>query len=372
MTGKEAMPKMNESIVCGIDNSYVSRSAARVAARLARELGYKLILAHVADDPPAFPYGDARLRELKRRDATAEGIAMLEGVAATLADIEPESRVLLGDPVKALAHVTQSEKTELLVVGSRSRGPLAAAVLGSVSSRLTRVAGCPVVVVRSAVAAHRFLAGTPGGRVVCAVDGSNTSRRALRLAAGLAEHMELELMPMPIEPNGTRPDVPAEASAPRLKAFGDGKRAVPTDASAIVVGSHERGPWHAAALGSLSHELAASAPVPVMVVPPTARLPRAAASVADAAVEEMLQQSADRAQQALVNGRRWRGATFEHRRVGRFSQGLEQRPETPSTLRQGRFSEGIERRPGSVETVRRGSFADGFEDDVPTPRSKAA
>jgi nucleotide-binding universal stress UspA family protein len=387
---------MNQSIVCGIDNSSVSQAAARVAARLARELGYRLVLVHVAEDPPAFPYGDARLRELKRRDAIADGTSMLKGVAATLADIDPETRVLFGDPVEALAYVTQSEKSEFLVIGSRGRGPLAAAVLGSVSSRLANAAACPVVVVPSAAAAHRFLVGTPGGGVAYGLDGSEASTRALRLAVGLAEHLELELLPVPVDANETRPDPPAETSAPRLKVLRGApvrrlrEQAVAADASAIVVGSHGGGPWDAAALGSLSPALVAGAPVPVIVVSPNARLPRLAESAADATVEEMLQESAHPPQQAVVNRRSWRGATLEQERPGRFSEGLEQFPDTASKLRQGRFSDGIEdlptpqslrpgrfsdgieQRPEIAATVRRGSFADGMEDDVPTPYSKAA
>jgi hypothetical protein len=38
----------------------------------------------------------------------------------------------------------------------------------------------------------------------------------------------------------------------------------------IVVGSHGHGPLRAALLGSVSLRLAATAPVPVMIVPPSA------------------------------------------------------------------------------------------------------
>ena len=387
---------MNQSIVCGIDNSDVSRSAARVAARLARELGCKLILVHVVDDPPAFPYGDARLRELKRRDAIAEATPMLEDVAGTLADIVPETRVLFGDPVKALTYVSESQQTELLVVGSRGRGPFAAAVLGSVSSALARTAARPIVVVPSVAAAHRFLISTPGGRVVCGLHGSDASKRVLRLAAGLAEHMELELEPVSIDSDGPGSHVPSETSSRRRQVYRGAaverlrERVVAADASAIVVGSHGRGTWHAVALGSLSDGLAADAPVPVVVVPHAARLPRAAESVAHATLEEILHERARPGQQAVVKGRPRRRAIIGHERPRRFSQGLEQFPETPSKLRQGRFSDGleelpttprglragrfsdgIEQRHESAATAHRGSFADSFEGDVSTPGSKA-
>jgi hypothetical protein len=64
--------------------------------------------------------------------------------------------------------------------------------------------------------------------------------------------------------------------------------------------------------------------------------------------------------------------------LARFSEGIEQRPQTPETMRRrrfsegieqvtvpgklhiGRFSEGIEQLPETVRKLRRGSFADGL------------
>jgi nucleotide-binding universal stress UspA family protein len=138
---------VNHSIVCAIDSSPESQAAARVAAKLARELDHKLVLTHVADDPPTFPYRDARLRELQRRDAVEAATAMLESVAAALPGIAPELRVLLGPTVDVLTAVCREERAELLVVGSRGRGPLKAAALGSVSAELVASASVPVLVV---------------------------------------------------------------------------------------------------------------------------------------------------------------------------------------------------------------------------------
>ena len=52
---------------------------------------------------------------------------------------------LAGDPVTAL--VTESERLDLLVMGSRGRGPARGVLLGSVSTEVVRAAACPVVVV---------------------------------------------------------------------------------------------------------------------------------------------------------------------------------------------------------------------------------
>lgn len=77
---------MQRSIVCGIDRSPSSRPAARVAARLARTLGLRCVLAHVTEDRPTFPYRDRRLGELQRRRAIEDGQRLLTEVVAELPD----------------------------------------------------------------------------------------------------------------------------------------------------------------------------------------------------------------------------------------------------------------------------------------------
>jgi nucleotide-binding universal stress UspA family protein len=242
---------MLHSIICGVDGSETSRSAARVAARLAATLNTRFVLAHVTKDRPTFPYGDARLRELLRRRAIEEGKRLLESVATELRGAAPELRVTFGAPVQALHALCREESAELLVVGSRGRSGLAAAVLGSVSGRLASTAGCPVMVVSAPAAGNRFLAReTKGGSIVCGVDASPESKRALVVAADLGDRMWLEVLPVHV---------------------GDcARRAVEHDAALLVVGSRGRGALRAAVLGSVSSALAAAAPLPVLVVPPAA------------------------------------------------------------------------------------------------------
>ena len=365
---------MLHSIICGVDSSEASHSAARVAARLARTLHVGFVLAHVAEDRPTFPYRDARLRELQRRRATEEGQRLLEGVAAELPGTAPELRVTFGTPVEALRALCSEESAELLVVGSRGRGRLATAVLGSVSARLASTADCPVVVVSTPAAADRFLEReTRGGSILCGVDVSPASERALHVAADLADRMWLEVIPVHVG-DGARPapggvGVQLDVGEP---VDGLRRRALADDSALIVVGSRGRGAVRAAVLGSVSSALAATAPVPVLVVPPTAR---PAIPTRDRAKEVSV--STRTSHEARVDENRLgRFSTGierlpdspDKRRRGRFSNGIEQLPDTPSTLRPGRFSEGVEQLPRTPARLRRGSFADGCE----TIRSRAA
>src|SRR6185312_2458870 len=71
------------------------------------------------------------------------------GVERAVAELDPGTSVhtetVRGDPCKVL--VEQSEKLDLLVLGSRAYGPLRHVLLGSVSAPVMREARCPVLVV---------------------------------------------------------------------------------------------------------------------------------------------------------------------------------------------------------------------------------
>jgi nucleotide-binding universal stress UspA family protein len=361
---------MKRSIICGVDGSQPSRSAARVAARLANTLDLRLVLAHATEDRPTFPYRDARLGELQRRRSIDDGLQLLESIASELPTVVPEMKVVLGPPVEALAALCADETAELSIVGSRGRGPFAAALLGSVSARLASTAECTVLVVPGPEAAERFLALEPrDGSIVCGVDGSAESDRALHVAADLADRMRSHLVPLYID-DGTRKDAPANhgagvdvepgepVDALRWRALGD-------DATLIVVGSRGHGAMHAAVLGSVSGALAATAPLPVLVVPPTARLTGSATDAAAGSTAQPIRTPRrERPKEAPMTELAATTPIVERQRVGRFSQGIEQLPPTPE---QGRFSEGIERLPNAPDKRRTGRFSDGIEQLPRTP-----
>jgi hypothetical protein len=130
-----------------------------------------------------------------------------------------------------------------------------------------------------------------GGPVLCGMDGSRGSDDALGVAAGFAERLDTELWPAHIaavpSPYAAVPDEPG-----KLRVHGGNaveqlrRRALEQSASVIVVGSRGQGPWRAA-LGSIASALAATAPVPVLVVSPNARGEHLAA--AEAAVAGVIE-----------------------------------------------------------------------------------
>jgi nucleotide-binding universal stress UspA family protein len=120
-----------------------------VAVELSERLGLRLVLLHVAQVPRsihargiAYEHGESQAEELKDAARVLREVAEefeLEGRA--------ERRLQLGDPVERLAEVADEQEAAMLVVGSRGRGALRSALLGSVSAGLLAKAPCPVVVV---------------------------------------------------------------------------------------------------------------------------------------------------------------------------------------------------------------------------------
>lgn len=99
--------------------------------------------------------------------------------------LEVHQVITSADPRTAL--VDLGERAASVVVGSRGRGPIATALLGSVSVHVARHAACPVVVVRHA---RRTAA---GGGVVVDVDGTEQSRSAVEYAYRTASVRALPL-----------------------------------------------------------------------------------------------------------------------------------------------------------------------------------
>ncbi|MDQ6696180.1 MAG: universal stress protein [Actinomycetota bacterium] len=82
----------------------------------------------------------------QNRRREGEGETMVRDVAARLGLVEARTTVLLGSPGPALCDHATEPGARAIVLGTRGRGGLKRAVLGSVSDHVVRNAPCPVVV----------------------------------------------------------------------------------------------------------------------------------------------------------------------------------------------------------------------------------
>jgi len=147
---------MARAVVCGLDDSRGARVALRAAARLARELGAQLVVVHVVQPQPSAPGIGPTARQLAGvpvADLLVGGEALVDRILEEEHLHAAGRRVVLGFAADRLADVADEVDAELIVVGSRGRGAIKAAFLGSVSSDVIGVARCPVLVVPPAAEA---------------------------------------------------------------------------------------------------------------------------------------------------------------------------------------------------------------------------
>ena len=145
---------MFRHILVATDLTRVSRAALDRADTLARGERAHLHILHVVPDPASEPwvvktYGI----DWERLRAEASGRARRALVAATRhLERDPHLTTLVtsaGQPADEILSYARRHAVDLIVLGTRGRGRLAATLLGSVADKVVRGARCPVMVVRS-------------------------------------------------------------------------------------------------------------------------------------------------------------------------------------------------------------------------------
>lgn len=130
-------------IVVGVDGSEGSRVAVSWVARLAAQLDAEVLAVCGYSANPML--GEATNEEVVdglRHDMETTWVEPLREAGVRFRGIVEE-----GDPRILLLAVARMNEADLIVVGSRGRGPLSEMLLGSVAQYLTHHAGVPVVVV---------------------------------------------------------------------------------------------------------------------------------------------------------------------------------------------------------------------------------
>jgi nucleotide-binding universal stress UspA family protein len=162
-SGLAASPRALTQIGVGLDESRESRFALEVARRLAHSAGAALRAITVVT--PAVPLWPAIAWNTAWAGDDPSTVQpddrLLAAISAEVGD-DATPETMVGTPWKALAE--RSTDLGLLVVGSRSYGPLRRLLLGSTSTKLARHAACPLLVTPRGVhgtADGDLLAGAP-------------------------------------------------------------------------------------------------------------------------------------------------------------------------------------------------------------------
>jgi nucleotide-binding universal stress UspA family protein len=143
-------------IVAGVDDSTHGEAAARRAVVFATRNHAQLHVVHVLHLPASLMTAMATVPAPVDDVADAQRTAVWERIGPIL-DSWPEGDVIRADlegyPPDTLVRYAHEVGADLLVVGSRGRGDLAALFLGSTSHRILHLAECDVLIARSEDAA---------------------------------------------------------------------------------------------------------------------------------------------------------------------------------------------------------------------------
>jgi nucleotide-binding universal stress UspA family protein len=119
--------------------------------------GHRLAVVTVADIPDptevtgtGFAGGVVSPAEFDRETQAAieAARAVVDGTMRALDLVDAETQVVSGEPGPAICALADELSAAAIVIGTRGRGGLKRAVLGSVSDHVVRHARCPVLVTR--------------------------------------------------------------------------------------------------------------------------------------------------------------------------------------------------------------------------------
>ena len=181
-------------IVCPVDFSEVSRHAFDRALAVARNYNGAITVLHVLplhSAVPAVPYGPEGPGpfgfEVPDRLHTLSELSRFLGVEQP-GDMPIREEVIEANSIHKEILIQASRlSADLIVMGTHGRSGVDHLFLGSVAEKTLRTSPIPVMIVPPAAPAVPE-AGQPFRSILCAVDFSRDSARALSYAASLAQH----------------------------------------------------------------------------------------------------------------------------------------------------------------------------------------
>lgn len=292
------------AVIVGVDGSPTAHAALIWATEAAARRGEQLRIVHGLGMPMVMgTFSNSKSERYKASEAAREaGHTILTESSAYARGTQPDldvATVLAPEDAPAVL-LNEAQHGDVIVVGSRGLGAVRAIMLGSVSVRTSSHAPCPVVVVPESDDRDRHQ-----GKVVVGVDGSDSSRRALRFALNHALATGSEVMvvnswevPLPMDAASLAADAQTlheevfdrqseeivagvlaeviddrtedlEINAVRMQANPvEALLKAGEDADLIVVGSRGRGGVRGLVMGSTSQGVLHHAHGPVAVLPP--------------------------------------------------------------------------------------------------------
>ena len=139
---------MFKNILVAVDGSEHALKAAQVAGDMARSMEANLRVVTVYEPLPSYlgePYLQRAISECLSQAQTILKEALNE-IGSIPGELETE--ILEGSVAEAILTILETRNIDLVVMGTRGRGRLVSALLGSQSQKVVQLAPCPVLLMR--------------------------------------------------------------------------------------------------------------------------------------------------------------------------------------------------------------------------------
>jgi nucleotide-binding universal stress UspA family protein len=141
---------MSSKILVPVDGSANARRALEKAVAMAKDSASPVTAIYVMEKPPTVYVESQKVLDGAMAKYKKEADAILdecEAFAASLG-VKIEAVTAQGEPAGIIVGYAEKGGFNMIVMGSRGRGKITEAVLGSVSSKVLKDARCPVVIVK--------------------------------------------------------------------------------------------------------------------------------------------------------------------------------------------------------------------------------
>lgn len=144
---------MFSRILVAVDGSPFAERALAQAVDLSKKYEAKLVIVHVVlrrfyAVTPSEAGVLATTVFVKEMESEGKKIIAKAEEVVKAAGVEYECKLVQGVPADEIVRLAQTEKIDLIVMGSRGLTEVRAFLLGSVSDKVTHHAKCPILVVK--------------------------------------------------------------------------------------------------------------------------------------------------------------------------------------------------------------------------------
>ena len=179
-----------EHVLCPVDFSEISQHALDHAAAIALWYEARLTLLHVFPNLPVMDIPPLVLEDADRERLMASMRRMAVHVSGVPLDVRVQEAAYVHEAILAQVDATQAD---LLVLGTHGRSGFQRLFLGSVTEKVIRKAHCPSLIVPPRAPDVAATAPVRFGRILCAIDFSESSLSALAHALDMAEEADARL-----------------------------------------------------------------------------------------------------------------------------------------------------------------------------------